>query len=57
MIITGGCVKRGVAKVVYLYHCSPAHELVFSGKKDSDALCTLTLKNLSDYTVAYKVSY
>ena len=34
---------------------SPPNELVFAGKKDSDVFCTLTLKNVSDSSTAYKV--
>ena len=36
--------------------CSPSSELVFSGQKDTDVYCTLTLKNVSEKSVAYKVS-
>lgn len=45
----------------YLFHSviivsySPSSELVFSGKDDNDVLCTLTLTNISDCTVAFKV--
>lgn len=42
--------------VVCLFLVSPPHELVFAGKKDSDLFCTLTLKNMSPNSTAYKVS-
>lgn len=42
--------------ICFLPHLSPPHELVFAGKKDSDVFCTLTLKNMSQNSTAYKVS-
>lgn len=40
---------------LFLSHCSP-DELIFTGMKDSDILCTLTLTNITEDTIAYKVS-